>query len=251
MNVQSAVTVLHKDAWFLVLCKPSGLPTTSPSSETATLVDAARALDTDAPRLHPSSRLDAEVSGVVVFARTRDATEHLLAARRAAEYERGYLALAPKAPEPRQGEWRAAIAIDPRDPRKRVARAVPGADARPALTLYRTLEEAPLCALLWLEPQTGRTHQLRVHAAHAGIALLGDRAYRGANRLVRADGAVIAARRTMLHCARVSIPDPSRRGRRFCFEAEPPSDLRGLWEAASGRLLVLPSASEVPAEHDK
>lgn len=238
------VAVLHKDAEFLVLYKPSGLATTSPPSSSATLVDAARQLDPRAPRLHPSSRLDAEVSGVVVFARTRAATEHLLAARRAGVYRRGYLALAAKPPEPRQGEWGAAIGIDPRDSRKRIAVEPSARGARPALTRYRTLVELPLCSLLWFEPQTGRTHQLRVHAAHARIPLLGDRAYGGASRLVHEDGSVVSVRRTMLHCTRVCIPDPEPAHELLCFEARPAPDFQALWEALGGQAFSLPSASE-------
>jgi RluA family pseudouridine synthase len=233
------VTVLHRDALFLVLNKPSGLATTSPAAASPTLVEAARALDPQAPRLHPSSRLDAEVSGVVIFARTREATEHLLAARRDGTYQRAYVALAAVAPEPRQGQWRAAIGIDPRDRRKRTAVADAAAGARASCTHYRTLSQQKACALLWLEPQTGRTHQLRVHAAHAGVPLLGDRHYGGAMRVVLADGRVLSVRRTMLHCMRVRVPDP-RGGDALCFEAPPPSEFAALWAALGGGPITPP-----------
>ncbi|HMI90366.1 MAG TPA: pseudouridine synthase, partial [Polyangiales bacterium] len=209
----AAVRVLHRDAHLLVLEKPSGLPTTGPGSG-RTLVDVAHELDPDAPRLHPSSRLDAEVSGIVTFARTPEATQHLLAARKAGRYLRGYLGISAAAPQPASGSWEHAIGIDPRDARKRRVVPVSSAGARPACSLYRVLAvvEAPdpagdkgeerargrACAL-WLEPQTGRTHQLRVHAAHAGVALYGDRPYGGPQRLVLADGSVVTARRTLLH----------------------------------------------------
>src|SRR6476620_4176196 len=120
MNAASPpeIRVLHRDDSFLVVAKPSGVPTTSPNRQT-TLVSLVQALDPRAPRLHPSSRLDAEVSGVVIFARTAAATEHLLAARKAGAYARVYFGLAARAPEPSAGEWRGAIAHDPRDTRKR------------------------------------------------------------------------------------------------------------------------------------
>jgi 23S rRNA-/tRNA-specific pseudouridylate synthase len=232
------VEVLHRDALFLVLYKPSGLATTSPAPG-ATLVDAARELDPRAPRLHPSSRLDAEVSGVVVFARTREATELLLAARRVGRYARTYVALAAKAPDPRQGDWRSAIAIDPHERRKRtiVDDGAPG--ARAAHTRYRTLVELKSATSLLLEPQTGRTHQLRVHAAHAGVPLLGDRHYGGASRVVLADGSVVSIRRTMLHCARVCLPDPHGGGA-LRFQAELPTDFQAAWAALGGERIALP-----------
>ncbi len=214
--------MLHRDRELLVLAKPSGLPTTSPT-QARTLVQVARELDPRAPRLHPSSRLDAEVSGVVVFARTSRAIAQLLAARRAGRYSRGYFALAAGPPEPASGSWEAAIALDPRDPRRRVAAAEGSPGARAACTRYRTLARATGCAALWLEPQTGRTHQLRVHAAHAGVPLLGDRLYGGPRRSVLADGSVVALHRAALHCTRVRIPDPAG-GAELCFEAPLPED---------------------------
>lgn len=197
--------VLHRDEHLLVLDKPSGLPTTRPDRGPS-LVAVAHALDPDAPRLHPSSRLDVEVTGVVTFARTERATAHLLRAREQGRYARGYLALVARAPEPEQGAWSASIGIDPRDRTLRRVVEESRAGAKPARTSYRVLWERPGCAALWLQPHTGRTHQLRVHAAHAGCPIYGDRAYGGAQRLVLTDGSAIAARRTLLHCARVTIP---------------------------------------------
>jgi 23S rRNA-/tRNA-specific pseudouridylate synthase len=234
----SDVEVLFRDARFLVLNKPAFLPTTGPGAG-ETLVQRARALDPRAPKLHPSSRLDAEVTGVVVFARTREAIQHLLAARRAGAYLRGYIALAAAEPVPPAGDWRAPIALDRRDPRKRVEATAGAPRALPAHTRYRTLQALARAALLWLEPQTGRTHQLRVHAAAAGCALLGDRPYGGATRVVLDDGSVVSARRTLLHCARVSVPDPAG-GAALRFEAALPEDMLQVWRALGGSAIELP-----------
>jgi 23S rRNA-/tRNA-specific pseudouridylate synthase len=232
------LVVLYRDERFLVVDKPAFLATTSPSGG-ETVVARARALDPRAPAMHPSSRLDAEVTGVLVFARSREAILHLLAARREHRYQRGYVGIAAAAPDPREGEWQGAIAIDVRDPRRRSVASAGARGARPSCTRYRTLAAPPRAALLWLEPQTGRTHQLRVHAAHAGCALLGDRPYSGAARLVLEDGSVIAPRRAMLHCARVTIPDPQG-GAPLRFEATPPADLQKLWAQLGGDAIALP-----------
>ena len=72
-----SIAIVHRDAELLVVNKPSGLPTTSPDGGDC-LVARVHELDPDAPRLHPTSRLDAEVSGLVTFARTARATEALL-----------------------------------------------------------------------------------------------------------------------------------------------------------------------------
>ncbi len=229
---ERGVDIVHSDRSLLVLYKPPGLPTTSPDPNEATLVHAAHALDPDAPRLHPSSRLDAEVSGLVTFARTPEATKYLLSAREQGSYCRAYVALAAQVPAADAGELAHAIGLDPRDPRKR--RVVPDTakGARPSRTRYRVLTRSAHGALLWLEPLSGRTHQLRVHLAHIGCALLGDRAYGGATRVVVDDGSVIAARRVMLHCFKLSLPalagEPAR-----SFERLPPEDFARSYAALS------------------
>jgi 23S rRNA-/tRNA-specific pseudouridylate synthase len=233
------VRVIHRGSALLVLEKPAFVPTTSPDPAETTLVALARELDPDAPLLHPSSRLDAEVTGVVIFARTRPAIAALLEARQAGRYARGYLGLAGVAPAPEAGEWRGAIGVDARDKRKRSVVPDPDPRAQVAHTRYRVLAATARCALLWLEPLTGRTHQLRVHAEHAGCALLGDRAYGGPARLVLPDGRVVAPRRVQLHCARVSVPDPDG-GAALRFEAPPPADMRQIWQSLAGAEIELP-----------
>jgi len=223
-GAQPKVEIVYRDRDLLVLDKPAGLPTTSPDPSAETLVRVAALLDPEAERLHPSSRLDAEVSGLVTFARNPSATRFLLDARAAGRYERVYLALALTPPSPAQGEWSGAIAIDPRDKRKRrVQDDERAGSAKPASTVYRTLARGAHGAVLWLEPRTGRTHQLRVHAAAAGSPLFGDRAYGGPARLVLADGRVVAARRVMLHCTRIGLP-PRPYAPRLELERLPPPD---------------------------
>jgi len=75
-----------------------------------------------------------------------------------------------------------------------------------AASRYSVLGAVPQAVVLGLWPQTGRTHQLRVHAAAAGAALLGDKHYGGAMRVVLTDGRVVRASRVMLHCMRVTLP---------------------------------------------
>lgn len=234
---ERGVEVVYRDASLLVLSKPSGLPTTSPSERDDTLVKAAAALDPDAPRLHPSSRLDAEVSGLVTFARTSEATRYLLDAREQGAYRRAYVGLVAQAPAADEGVLDGAIGLDPRDARKR--RVVPEGEgaARPSRTHFRVLVRAPDAALLWLEPITGRTHQLRVHLAHAGWPLLGDRPYGGAPRVVLGDGAVLGARRVMLHCFALRLPALRSAGIEHparAFSREPLGDFERLASAALG-----------------
>ncbi|HEY8430120.1 MAG TPA: pseudouridine synthase [Sandaracinaceae bacterium] len=232
MCADAPLAIAHEDRDLLVVIKPAGLPTTAPDGGDCL---ARRLQSARGAPLHPSSRLDAEVTGLVTFAKTKRAIEALSRARREGRYGRGYLGIATRAPEPRAGRWEASIAIDPRDPRLRIALAPgeKGARMQRAATTYAVREVTPHGALLWLTPHTGRTHQLRVHAAHAGAPLFGDHRYGGEKRIVLEDGRVVAARRVMLHCAWLSLPAVATRGT-LELEAAPPPDLRDAWIALGG-----------------
>ncbi len=239
VRVGSEPSVAYRDADLLVLVKPAGLATTSPDGRDC-LVAVAHELDPRAPRLHATSRLDAEVTGLVTFARTERATTRLLEARRRGDYHRRYLALASHGPEPVEGRWTWPISLDRSDKRKRLVGH--GPSERHAETEYRTASLASGVAALHLFPHTGRTHQLRVHASKAGCPLLGDVHYGGPRRVTRSDGRVVTAARVMLHCAELDLPssDPKARLRLVC---DAPDDLRAVWAALGGEA----SALEPPA----
>ncbi|HEX4352905.1 MAG TPA: pseudouridine synthase, partial [Polyangiales bacterium] len=190
----SSLQVVHRDEHLLVLFKPSGLATTSPDGS-GCLASLAREIDPDAARLHASSRLDADVTGLVTFARTDRAIAQLMAARAAGHYQRYYLGLAAAAPDPSHGDWRGAIAKDPRNPRRRIIAAEGKSGAVSAHSRYRVVSSSSQVTLLSLRPQTGRTHQLRLHASAAGVPLLGDKHYGGLTRVTLPDGRVVLAPR--------------------------------------------------------
>lgn len=225
--------VAFEDRHLLVVVKPAGIATTAPGGGPSLTNTLERARP---GALHPTSRLDADVTGLVTYAKTKRAMAALREARAQGRYGRGYLALAGHAPAgEREGSWDASIAIDPRDPTSRVA--VPpgsaGQRVQHARTTYLVRAVQPSAAALWLTPHTGRTHQLRVHAAHAGLPLLGDVRYGGSRRVVLEDGRVLSARRVMLHCAWLRVP--SVEGAGFVeLERPAPPDLAELWSALGG-----------------
>jgi 23S rRNA pseudouridine1911/1915/1917 synthase len=139
-------------------------------------------------------------------------------------YVRRYVALASRAPAEDDGTWDAAIgrAKDPRH------RAVNGRDAISARTHFAVVARATNAALLALAPVTGRTHQLRVHASHAGAPLLGDRTYGGPVRLTLPTGKVVSLDRIGLHAARVTVFGSA-------IDAPIPTMLRETWSALGGQ----------------
>ena len=210
--------------------KPAGIPTIPDHGGAghSLLAVVARTLAVDASRIHPTSRLDREVSGVVTFALSSQAAARLLRAREGHSYARRYVAIAGRPPSPASGVWDVAIGRA-RDPRHRAPN---GKDATHARTLYAAAASLDAATMLALAPITGRTHQLRVHASHAGAPLLGDRVYHGATRVTLATGRVLAIARIALHAARVEVP--SSRSEPLVVSSPIPSDLDALWRALGG-----------------
>jgi 23S rRNA pseudouridine1911/1915/1917 synthase len=228
--VQGVRVILYEDD-VVAVDKPAGMPTIADQDGAAHALVAAtaRALDVDAARLHPTSRLDRGVSGVVMFALTKAAAERLARARVDGAYERRYVAIAARAPVPASGTWDAPLGRA-RDPRLRM---VHGRDAVAATTRYGVCALAPGgTAVLAVSPVTGRTHQIRVHASHAGAPLLGDRDYGGPARLTLPTGRVLEPRRVALHAARVVVP--GAHGAPLVARAPVAPELEALWSALGG-----------------
>ncbi len=205
--------LLYADEHLVAVDKPSGVPAQPTlTSDRGTLPELVGAL-LGAP-VTVVHRLDRETSGVTVLARTRAAAAALSEAFRAGGPEKTYLALCARAPSPPEGRIDLAIGKDPRRPGRRVV--TPGGD--PAATRYRTLR-AGAAALVEARPETGRTHQVRVHLAHLGAPLLGDPRY-GGPAMVGA----IAVPRVMLHALRLELDHPVT-GARLRLEAPIPADL--------------------------
>ena len=225
------VRVLARTDELFAVDKPAGVPTIADhaGASHSLLARSARALGVDDFALHPTSRLDRDVSGVVLFARTAAAALRLAQARVEGTYHRRYVAVSGRAPQSPRGTWNGPIGRA-RDPR---LRAVGGRDATAAVTHYAVCSLAPGgAALLGVTPVTGRTHQIRVHAAHAGAPLVGDRAYGGVARLTLASGRVVEARRFALHAARVVVPDGH--GGSLVLTAPIPAELADVWSSLGG-----------------
>jgi len=205
--------VLDERYGVLAVLKPAGLPTEPDrQGRAACLVyRLAEQLRVAPTSLHALSRLDVGVSGVVLVARTAEGRRVALAAREQGRLVRRYVGIATGTPTPATGSWNQALSgrrrrSEERGPAGSVALTrfawVAGVSADRAE--LRVSGRAAQPALLALEPQTGRKHQLRRHASAANVPLLGDRAYGGPTRLVHHSGQMQELGRIALHAARVS-----------------------------------------------
>ncbi|MEM9145067.1 MAG: RluA family pseudouridine synthase [Pseudomonadota bacterium] len=253
--------VLYEDADLIVVDKPAGMVVhPAPGAETGTLVNALLAhcgesLTGIGAERRPGivHRIDKDTSGVLVVAKTQAAHATLSAGFADHTIERAYLALAHGAPDradPRLSglsgvsfETGGVIRIEtdiarhPTD-RKRMAVARSGRGKR-AVTRLRTLvrfgpAERPLVSLLECQLETGRTHQIRVHATYAGHALIGDPVYGGRRAMPgRTDPAAIEALsafpRQALHAARLGFAHPIT-GDVLTFTSPLPQDMHSLIE---------------------
>jgi len=178
-----ALDIAYEDDYLIVVDKPAGL-VVHPAAGNAdgTLVNAllhhcAGQLSGIGGVARPGivHRIDKDTSGLIVAAKTDKAHEGL--ARQFADHsiDRRYLAIVGGHPLPQNGSIRGNIGRSSRD-RKKMA-VVDDTRGKHAVTHYRTIERLAGATLVECRLETGRTHQVRVHMAHIGHALLGDPAY--------------------------------------------------------------------------
>src|SRR5690606_10791819 len=78
-------------------------------------------------------------------------------------------------------------------------------DGKDSSTRWRVVARAPSASMLAVDPVTGRTHQIRIHASRAGLPLLGDVDYGGPKQIALPSGRIVALERVALHAARVAV----------------------------------------------
>lgn len=170
-------------------------------------------------------RIDKDTSGLLVVAKTDLAHEGL--AKQFADHsiERAYLAIVAGLPVPPSGTVRGNIARSSAD-RKKMAMVGDGR-GKHAVTHYRTLEALAGAALVECRLETGRTHQVRVHLASIGHALIGDPVYGRTQQKFRAILGALEFRRQALHAARLGFFHP-RTGAKVALASDPPVDMARL-----------------------
>jgi RluA family pseudouridine synthase len=169
-------------------------------------------------RVRPVHRIDRDTSGLVLFAKSGFAHQRLDRQLRERTLEREYLALVHGALPEESGVVDLPIGRDKQlHSQLRVVRS----GGEPAVTRYGVVERLEGATLVRLAMETGRTHQIRVHMAHLGYPVLGDRQYgRQGLSLIK---------RQALHASRLAFHHPSS-GEPVSCEAPLPEDMAGLRE---------------------
>ncbi|MGB8276046.1 MAG: RluA family pseudouridine synthase [Alphaproteobacteria bacterium] len=216
--------VLHRDDDVLALNKPPGLAVqggTGTRRHLDQMLDALRFGAKERPRL--VHRLDKDTSGVLLLGRTAAAAAKLAEAFRRRETRKVYWALVVGVPKIHRGKITLPLAKAGGPRREKVVPAEE--EGRRAVTVYAVIEAAGRrAAWLALMPETGRTHQLRVHCAELGTPIVGDGKYGGAAAFLAADG---LSKKLHLHAREIAVPHP--RGGVLKVVAPLPEHMRRAW----------------------
>lgn len=194
------IAILYEDAEALVIDKPAGLPIDRPRAGGACLEDYLEdfKLGFQRPPV-PVHRLDQDTSGCLLLARNPKALKRFAAAFEERLVEKRYLGIVDGTLD--EAEGTIALSLSKVSTPRQGWRMIPARKGKPSVTHWRKLAEVDGRTLVEFRPETGRTHQIRVHAASGlGFPLLGDPVY----------GSRKGAPRTMLHAAGLSVPRPTK-----------------------------------------
>jgi 23S rRNA pseudouridine1911/1915/1917 synthase len=214
------LNIVFEDSDLLVIDKPSGLTVhPAPGHPHHTLINAVLSHVPDLPQADDLRRpgvvhrLDKDASGLMVVAKNSRAQQRLISQFKARSVVKAYLVLVRGRVTPDDGVIEANIGRDPRH-RKRMAVVADG-EGREARTQYHVVRHIGEATLLEVKPETGRTHQIRVHLAAIGYPVVGDKVYGS-----RSD----KLPRLFLHACRLGFRLPST-GEYREFTSELPPDL--------------------------
>jgi 23S rRNA pseudouridine955/2504/2580 synthase len=217
--------VIYEDAALIAVDKPAGLAVHGGSGISHGAIERLRAARPRERFLELVHRLDRDTSGVLLVAKKRSALTALHRLLREGGVEKSYVAVVAGRWQGGERELRAALHkyVTAAGERRVAVRE----EGRPALTRVRPLAVSDEFSALEVRLLTGRTHQIRVHLAHAGHPVVGDAKYGdfALNRRLAREGAA----RLMLHARRIAFAHPAD-GRRISFAAPLPADMRRFLE---------------------
>jgi len=208
-GLEPGFTLIHADRSFLVVNKPSGLLSVPGrgNEKQDCLVSRVQVEYPDALIVH---RLDCDTSGLLVLARGKDVHRRLSIQFQDRQVAKRYVAVVDGEFAETSGEVKLPLIVDwPNRPLHKVDFSI----GKPSLTLYRVLSYSPAenSSRVELTPETGRTHQLRVHMQALGHPILGDSLYADATARAEAD-------RLLLHAEYLAFAHPDN-GERLEFDS--------------------------------
>ncbi|EQD76173.1 ribosomal large subunit pseudouridine synthase C [mine drainage metagenome] len=220
-HLSADYSILYEDDDFMVLNKPSGLAVHGGTGIVAGLIERIRATQPVGAYLELAHRLDRSTSGCLVFAKHRSSLIAIHAALRAGQLDKCYLALLRGSPPWNLRTVEDSIARSRVLGGERISQIAP--DGKRARSHFRIVRRWPMAALAEIRIETGRTHQIRVHAASLGHPIAGDEKYgeREFNRLLKTR---YGLKRLFLHARALTLTHPGT-NEPFTVQAPLPTDL--------------------------
>ncbi|MBM7060991.1 23S rRNA pseudouridine(955/2504/2580) synthase RluC [Pseudomonas sp. UL073] len=198
--------IVYEDKALIVINKPTGVAVHGGSGLSFGVIEALRQLRPDAKELELVHRLDRDTSGLLMVAKKRSMLRHLHEAlRREGGVDKRYMALV-------RGNWptskkRVSAPLLKNNLRSGERMVEVNPEGKEALTLFRVLRRfGEFATLVEASPVTGRTHQIRVHAKHAGHSIAGDSKY--GDDLFTRDVRELGGKRLFLHAYSLRVPLP-------------------------------------------
>lgn len=192
--------IIYQDQYIAVVNKPSGLLTIpSPKNEKHTLTSVLNQMlkkEPSQPNLYPCHRLDRETSGLIIYAFGKSIQQKMMEEFRQKKVKKKYIAFIQGIPKKGEGVINFKI------------------ENSPALTKYKILEKRPSgFSIIEVEPETGKTNQIRLHFKMLGYPIIGER------RFAFAKDFSLKFRRLALHAKEISFLHPvSGKSMHFCQE---------------------------------
>lgn len=200
--------IIHEDESIVVVEKPEGLLSVATDFETKATVHAMLKRRFFNKKVFPVHRLDRETSGVMIFAYSEDAKEHLKSQFEERKVDKVYYAIVENAREIQKGTWESFLE---EDDFYYVKSSTPER-GKNAVTQYEPIKTSRGSTLLKLNPLTGRKNQLRVHCSEAGYPIVGDKKYGSHYNPIR---------RLALHAQKITFTHP-KSGRKVSYAAPLP-----------------------------
>lgn len=197
--------IIYEDDNCLVIDKPAGVLTHSkgnfnPEATVASFIKNKLKDMEEGSRAGIVHRLDRATSGVIICAKNQSAQQWLQKQFSKRNVKKTYVAVVHGTPTPAEAVIDVPIGRNPKKPQTFRA----SANGKPALTTYSIITQGPALSLVKLVPQTGRTHQLRVHMTHIGHPILGDILYKGQ-----------VSNRMYLHALELEVTLPNKKRKVF------------------------------------
>lgn len=220
---QLAAHILYEDKRLIVVNKPSGMAVHGGSGIGFGVIEALRVLRPQETGLELVHRLDRDTSGCLLVAKRRSMLRWLHQLIRENAVDKRYIALMAGRMERKTLQVDAPLRKNTLKSGERIVRVAP--DGKPSRTVFRRKRQFSGVTLAEAQLHTGRTHQIRVHAAYLGAPLLGDDKYgdRRANAMLRKKG----LKRLFLHASALTFPLPDDQGR-FSIQAPLDPDLESV-----------------------